>query len=321
MSVPDSPSPGGLFTVGESLALLVAPRGRLAQQSALALRVGGAESNVAIAVARLGAAATWCGRIGDDGFGELVLTTLRGQGVLVRSIPDSVSTSLMVKEQRSAAVTRVTYYRASGPGSRLRPADLPERDIVAAGVLHLTGITPALSNSALETVHAAIDIALAHRVPVSFDVNYRSALWPADTARNVLLDIVRRVQVVFAGEDEAALLLGEVAHPSEAARGIAEFGASEVLIKRGAHGVLAWDGAVERDMRAVPVIAMDPVGAGDAFAAGYLAEKLAGETAERALLTAVHCGAYTVTGFGDWENTPTRADLDLSDAPAGTVLR
>ena len=198
-----------LLAVGETMALLTAAEvGRLRHAGALTLGVAGAESNVAIGARRLGCPAAWVGRVGDDELGELVVSRIRAEGVDVGGVvrDPGAPTSLMLKERRTADLVRVLYYRRNGPGSRLHPDDLDPAQVAAAGVLHVTGITPALSDSARATVDHAVELARAAGVPVSFDLNYRSALWPPEEAAAVCRDLAARADVVFAGDDEAGLL-------------------------------------------------------------------------------------------------------------------
>jgi 2-dehydro-3-deoxygluconokinase len=317
----------GLVTLGETMAALSAPSvGPLRHQPHLHLHVGGAESNVAIAVARLGGAAAWVGRVGDDELGDLVLAQLRGEGVDVRdAVRDpGAPTGLMIKSRRTSTVGRVAYYRRGSAGSRLTPADVPVDRVRAAQVLHVTGITPALSPSARAATFAAVEEARAAGVPVSLDVNHRAALWGADEAGPVLAELAARADVLFSGEDEAGLLLPDGVDrgdPFAVLAGLAALGPAEVVLKRGSRGALAMvaGGVVEVAPRAV--LAVDPVGAGDAFVGGYLAELVAGAGATARLETAAGCGAFAVTVPGDWEGLPTRRDLALLAAPEGTVVR
>lgn len=302
------------------MGLLVTPRvGALQHQHTLELKIGGAESNTAIAAARLGAAATWMGKIGNDGLGELVSATIRGQGVHVHTTVADVPTSLMVKERRSPTATRISYYRATGPGSRLTPDDLDEAAIREAGALHLTGITAALSVSARETVYAAVEIARAAAVPVSFDVNYRSALWSAADASPVLRDLAARADILFVGDDERDLLTSGGASDRLVAEQLSAAGPQEVVLKQGARGAAVYhaDGFIEAP--ALPVGVVDVVGAGDAFAGGYLAEILAGKPVQQRLATAIACGAYATTTLGDWESAPTRQDLQTLGRETGVA--
>jgi len=315
--------PGPLLAVGETMALLAAPQiGRLRHATSLTLGVAGAESNVAIGAQRLGWSAAWVGRVGDDELGELVVSKIRAEGVDVGGVvrdPDA-PTSLMLKERRTAGMVRVRYYRRNGPGARLQPGDLDPAQIAAAGVLHLTGITPALSDSARATVDHAVELARSAGVPVSFDLNYRSALWPPEEAAVVCRDLAARADLVFAGDDEAQLL-GLEGDPAELARGLAGLGAGHAVVKLGERGAVALvDGAVHA-VDPVPVQALDPVGAGDAFVAGYLVETLTGRAVQERLRTAAACGAFAVTVPGDWEGMPSREELEVLGVRPGTVHR
>jgi 2-dehydro-3-deoxygluconokinase len=319
----DRPGPGPLLAVGETMALLTTPEvGRLRHAGSLTLGVAGAESNVAIGARRLGSPAAWVGRVGDDELGELVVSRIRAEGVDVGGVvrDPGAPTSLMVKERRTAAMVRVLYYRRHGPGSRLEPGDLDPARVAAAGVLHVTGITPALSDSARATVEHAVELAREARVPVSFDLNYRSALWPPDRAAAVCRDLAARADLVFASDDEAELL-GLQGEAADLASGLADLGNGHAVVKLGERGaVAAVDGRVHV-VDPVPVQAVDPVGAGDAFVAGYLAETLAGRPVPERLATAAACGAFAVTVPGDWEGLPSRDELAALAHRPGTVQR
>lgn len=311
----------GLFTVGETLALLTSPKvGPLSHQRSLDLSVGGAESNTAIAVARLGGKSTWCGRISSDGVGELVHNSIRAEGVHVIPVTDPGPMSLMLKDRRSAVVTEVQYWRRTGPGSRLHPSDLPEDEIRAAKVLHVTGIPAALSESARATIFAAIEIAAAASVPVSFDVNFRAKLWSAEEAAPVLTDLARRADILFVGDDEVHTLLDNHDDVTATAQHLASWGPREVIVKRGAHGATVLADGIVTSLPAPRVPVVDSVGAGDAFAGGYLAELLVDADVRTRLATGVACGAWAVTGAGDWEAAPRRSDL-AQITSAGGVTR
>lgn len=299
----------GLFTFGETMGLVAADGiGMLEHVRGFTLTIGGAESNVAIGVARLGGEATWLGRIGPDATGDLIERRLRTEGVRTLAVRDDAFTGLMVRHRRSGTQTHVDYHRAGSAGSRLSPADLPS-DLASAEILHVTGITPALSDSARTAVFQAVETARAHGVPVSVDVNYRSKLWSRFDAAPVLRDLVTRADIVFAGPDEAALFLG--ATPPVA--GLAALGPREVVVKDGARGCTAMIDGAPFDVPALPVTVVDPVGAGDAFVAGYLAARMAGSDAAARLHLAIAAGAFAVTVPGDCEGLPTRADLAVSD--------
>ncbi|NRQ32655.1 sugar kinase [Nonomuraea sp. NN258] len=311
-----------LVTFGETMALFAARRtGPLRFARDFDLGLGGAESNVAVGVARLGHRATWIGRVGADEFGDLIRATLTGEGVDTRAITDpDAPTGLMIKGRRTADLVDVRYYRKHSAGSRLRPEDLDEELIAAARVLHVSAITPALSASAREAVRHAIATARAAGVPVSLDVNYRKALWTHDEAGRWLRETIGEVDVLFATEAEGRLI-AEVADPAELAKALAALGPGHVLLKSGARGALELSGGVLRQGRPYRVTEVDPVGAGDAFAAGWLADWLAGAGPDERLATACAAGAFAVTSQGDWESLPRRADLSLLARPADGVSR
>jgi 2-dehydro-3-deoxygluconokinase len=313
----------GLVTVGETMGLLSGTHvGPLRHSSTLTLGIGGAESNVAIGVTRLGGSAGWIGRVGDDPIGDLLLSRLAGEQVDVSHVvrdPD-VPTSLMLKETRTPNVARVVYYRKDGPGARLCPDDIPRDLVASARVLHVTGITPALSRSAAQAVQTAVEAARAAGVVVSVDVNYRGALWSPSEARPVLRDLVSRADIAFAGDDEAELL-GFHGTPQEQAVALSGLGPRQAVVKLGARGAVAVLDGELATVPAHPVHAVDSVGAGDAFVAGFLAEHLHGAPPATALETAARCGAFVVQMPGDWEGLPNRRELAHLDATPGTVLR
>jgi 2-dehydro-3-deoxygluconokinase len=304
----------GAVTIGETMALLTAERtGPLRHVPSMSVGIGGAESNVATALQRLGVPATWIGRVGDDSFGELVLRELRAEGIDVRGIVDATApTGLMVKERRTARSVGVWYYRAGSAGSRLRPEDIAEGALAGAALLHVTGITPALSDSASDAIHHAIQLGRRHGLTVSFDVNYRSKLWSRAAAGKALIDIVRGCDVVFAGPEEASLFAPDHEDdPHSLATAICDLGPSQAIIKLGAQGCAAVIDGERYSRSAVNVAVLDSVGAGDAFVAGYLAELLSDAPPSVRLDTAATTGAFSCTVPGDWEGLPTRAELGL----------
>lgn len=308
-----APRRSGMVTFGETMGLIAAVEtGPLEFVRNFTYGIGGAESNVAIGVARLGSPATWFGRVGSDATGELIERRLQAEQVRAMAIRDNGFTGLMVKHRRFGTTLQVDYHRAGSAGSRLCPDDIPQESIETAALLHITGITPALSASARSAVFHAVRIARSAGVLVSADVNYRSKLWTQETARPVLNDLVAKADLVFAGIEESQLLLGsDEPRPAAAlAKALIALGPQEAVIKQGARGCTAIiDGEVfELPALAVPVV--DPVGAGDAFAAGYIAERLGGLPALPRLQTAIAMGAFAVSVPGDYEGLPRRAELD-----------
>lgn len=289
--------------------------GPLRHSPALDLGTAGAESNTAIGLARLGISVQWVGRVGDDEFGRLITTTMRGEGVQVHAAVDTgAPTGLLIRERRTSAVTRVTYYRDGSAGSRLQVIDLDEATIRGAQVLHVAGITPALSTSAHRTVERAISIANDAGVTVSFDVNYRARLWDRDCAREVLRPLAAASDIVFAGLSEARLLVEDAVPDHQLAEAVQALGPRHVVLKQGRHGACSLVDGVVVESPIFEVSEVDPIGAGDAFAAGYLAEWVAREDPVKMLDTAARCGALVVTVDGDWEGQPSRDELNLLSA-------
>ncbi|SED79864.1 sugar kinase [Jiangella alba] len=300
----------GLVTIGEAMALVAAAEtGGWAHHRAALVSVAGAELNVAVGVRRLGRPATWISRVGADGFGELMLRELRAEGITaVATVDDTRPTGLMVKERPNSLHTRVRYYRAGSAASALTAFDLPLEPIQQAAVLHVTGITPALGPGPASAVQLAVDTAKAAGTTVSLDLNYRSALWSRDDAGAALAPLARQADVLFAGPEEASLIVPE-GDPADMVHALAGLGPRQVVIKMGADGAVSLvDGELWRTP-AVPVQVVDTVGAGDAFVAGYLTELMDGAPVDRRLATAVAAGAFACTSLGDWEGLPTRADL------------
>ena len=302
-----------VLTIGEGIGTLRTQGiGTLALERELTVGTGGAEGNVAIGLARLGVPVTWLGRVGDDGLGARVVRELRAEGVsVIAPVDPDGPTGLMIKETPSAGRSVVTYHRTGSAGSRLSPDDLEGVDLRSFSLLHVTGITPALSASARACIDVAIDRASAAGVAVSFDVNHRSRLWSADAALETYRSIARRSDILFAGADEAALLTGLREDDTPAlATALTALGPAEVVIKLGDRGAIALLGGRMTSRAAIPVAVVDTVGAGDAFVAGYLAERLSGASVEARLELGVRTGAAACTHPGDWEGFPTRRDLD-----------
>lgn len=310
-----------LVTVGEALGLFSTSRiGRYALDPSFSFGIGGAESNVAIGAARLGAAVTWIGRVGSDSTGDHIEQVLIGEGIQTIAIRDPGFTGLMVRHDRFAGTSHVDYHREGSAGSRLCSSDLPADHVRAAEILHLTGITAAISTSARSAVFEAAEIAKDAGVVVSFDINYRRKLWAPDEAAPVLKDLIAHSDIVFAGREESNLVTGESATTGDdAAEHLAGLGLPEVIVKDGAHGCFAIiDGKTYR-LPAKPVTVIDPVGAGDAFVAGYLADRLLDARVEDRLSTAIQVAALAVSAPGDCENLPNRSDL--TTASANDVIR
>ncbi len=266
----------GVATVGETMVVLAPdPPGPLAGAGTLAVGVGGAESNVAAYLARLGHHAVWASRVGADPFGRLVVTQLAAAGVDVAAVtvdPDA-PTGLYVKDPAPEG-SRVHYYRAGSAAARLDRTVLADPRLAGARVLHLSGITAALSDSCRDLVAHALTREPLPGTLLSFDVNHRPGLWPADRAAPVLRRLADRADIVLVGLDEAARLWGCV-DPAGVRRVLPS--PSVVVVKDGPVAATALPRhGPPTAVPALPVRVVEPVGAGDAFAAGYLSALLRG---------------------------------------------
>jgi 2-dehydro-3-deoxygluconokinase len=315
-----APRAGGLVTAGETMGLIVQSEpGSPRDGEPMTFRMAGSESNVAIGIRRLGVAATWIGRVGADPSGELIQRELRAEDVRAIVTTDPAPTGLMIRWRPTPMHGRVDYYRRASAGAQLQPSDIPAEVVAAAAAFHATGITLALGAAPAAAVASAMETAHQAARIVSFDFNYRRALWSPAEAAPALLAAVRGADVVFAGPEEASVVTG-TADPLAAALALEQLGPAQVLIKLGADGCLARIDGTTMALAAPAVTVVDTVGAGDAFVAGYLAELIAGADPARRLATAVAVGAFAVTSSGDWEGLPTRASLALLDG-ADPVLR
>jgi 2-dehydro-3-deoxygluconokinase len=308
-----------VLTFGETMAALRST-GPLRLGGGMHLSIAGAESNVAIGLARLGHEVSWVGVTGADEPGELIRRTLRAEGVDLGSarIEADAPTGLILFESRLSDLVRVTYYRAGSAGSRLSRTDVRAAFAGARPrVLHVTGITCALGDEPLAAVEEAVATARAAGVTVCLDVNYRARQWSAERAAAALRPLLPFVDILVASDDELPVVSGS----TDPVRELRDAGIAEVVVKHGAAGATSHTAAGVVDRPARSVTAVDAVGAGDAFVAGFLSGVLDELDTAARLNRAVTVGAFAVASRGDWEGLPTRADLPLLDGTPGSVAR
>lgn len=310
--------------IGETMAAFRSA-GPLRLGGTATLGIAGSESNVAIGLVRLGVGARWCGVVGDDELGALVVRTLRAEGVETDHVRTDGErpTGLMVIEPTVGGRRRVQYWRRGSAGSTLAPADVEAATSVPLTAVVTSGITAALGPAAAEAARVGLEAARDHRVPGVLAVNFRAALWSVEQAASALPLLAKLASVVIGSGDELALAAGR-ASPEAAERSAERLlaaGVGEVVQTRGGDGATVWSAAGREDAPAVSVDVVDPVGAGDAFSAGYLAARLGGADPKAALHQGVLAGACCVASAGDWEGLPTGADLALLAREPGTVLR
>ncbi|GLJ80801.1 PfkB family carbohydrate kinase [Microbacterium imperiale] len=300
----------GLLAIGETMGM-VAPVAaeRLERADVFRVDAGGAESNVAAHVAALGQPAAWYSHVGDDALGRRVVARVRSRGVDVsRVVVDSRHpTGLYLKDPGHG----VAYYRAGSAAAHLDIADAERLTWDGIAVVHLSGITAALDATAPAFLDRVIDRARDARVTVSFDVNHRAALWPADAAAAPLLDLARRADIVFVGRDEAETLW-DAATADAARRLLPE--TAQLVVKDGAVGATLYTGEERVFESALVVDVVEPVGAGDAFAGGYLAALLAGAAPAERLRAGHDRAALTMATTGDFPDDA--AESPVADIPS-----
>jgi 2-dehydro-3-deoxygluconokinase len=261
-----------VLTVGEALVQIAPPSGaRLATSPVLHAHTGGAEVNVAMALARLGHAAGFVGRVGADPFGDRIVNELSAAGVRIQFVTREQTrpTGIYFKDVTDNG-TGVHYYRDSSAGSMLDVHDV--RPLLhRCRLVHVTGVTAALGARCRSALEAIVANAADAGTPVSFDVNYRSGLWPLSEAAPYLLSVARRADIVFVGLDEATVLWG-VASAEEARELLPS--SSRLVVKDGGTAAYAFTRGGTETVPALTVRVVEPVGAGDAFAAGYLSAVL-----------------------------------------------
>jgi len=310
MSNPHSDLPPQLVTMGETLALLSSwPERPLRHATSLDLTIGGSESNVAIGAARLGVRTAWMGRVGDDEFGQLITRELLAERVLLdTSVDPHRPTGLMLKSRRTGGLAQVTYYRQGSAGANLAIADLDTEILRTATVFHTSAITPALGESARDAVHQSLELCQAFDTRISIDLNYRRVLWDRDTAATEYRYLISKADIVFATEDEARIV-SDADTPAGLAQDLTKLGATNAVIKLGSHGAVACVDGAEVVVQPVPVRVVDSVGAGDAFAAGYLTGLIDGAATKECLAWGNLMGAWSVSTRGDWQGLPNRDEL------------
>lgn len=309
-----------VLTAGEAMGAIRAD-GLVRLGTRARISVAGAEVTVAIGLSRLGHTCRWVGVVGTDQLGALVLRTLRAERVDAAVRTDEAPTGVIVFEERLACVARVDYHRRASAGSLLAPQDLLSAWEPASRVLHVTGLTMAIGDGPAETVRAGVRAARKRGVMVCLDVNHREKLWTSASARRALVPLTDALDVVIASEDELALVAPSGDEEAAQVDSLLECGVDQVVVKLGAQGARAYTRGGTVHVPARPVRPVDPVGAGDAFVAGYLSGLLDGLTVRERLALAVTTGAFVVATTGDWEGLPSRDELGLLDLPAGDVVR
>lgn len=313
--------PGGfdVVTLGEVMALILAEPGMpLTMAGTFSMGVAGAEATTVAGLARLSRRVAYIGRLGADPLGERVLRWLRSEGVATHAVrvdPDA-PTGLIVRDAVADRPIQVVYHRAGSAGSRLSTTDLPLKDIAGARVLHVSALTAMLSPSCAEAVRLAVSTAREAGVTVCFDPNVRRRLGTASDWRAMVDELGAEADLVLVGRDEADWL--GITDPHAWFR---DHGAATVVVKDGSRGAseTGVDGAASAPAR--PTTVVDVVGAGDAFAAGWLDAWLSGHPPTERLRRGAALASLVVGVAGDTSGLPSRGVFDNVLSGGEDVLR
>jgi sugar/nucleoside kinase (ribokinase family) len=311
----ESDMPIDVVTFGEAMMLLVADQpGPLEAAQAFSKRTAGAETNVAIGLARLGLNVAWCSRLGTDSMGRYLLQSIKAEGIDCSHVVSDAAqrTGFMIKGRvQGGGDPEVEYHRKGSAASLFQPVDIDIPWLVGARHLHATGIFAALSENCLAVSVASMEAMRQQGKTVSFDPNLRPSLWASESLmRQTINSLAFRADWVLPGIEEGKLLTGRDS-PEEISRFYLDAGVPLVVIKLGADGAY-WASAQEAAY--VPGFAVekviDTVGAGDGFAAGVISGMLEGLGVNEAVRRGAWIGARAVQVLGDTEGLPTRAQLD-----------
>lgn len=311
--------------IGETMAMLTPMNGvPLHRAEELHCSIGGAESNVAMGLAAMGLDAHWVGRVGHDGFGTRIIEDLKDHGVGVTGVEvdSTLPTGLYIKipaqESDPDAGSSVLYYRQGSAASAMGPATLANPAVAEligkSGLIHLSGITAALSADCRALLEVLLKAPRSGRL-ITFDVNWRAALW-AGQDKSVLRKLANLADIVLVGKDEAEHAFGTT-DESELRALMPD--PAVVVIKNEAISAIALHRDGSRDeVPALSVEVVEPVGAGDSFAAGYLSGVLFGLSQKASLRRGHTAAACTLTVHGDRGPLPEAAELaailECSDA-------
>jgi 2-dehydro-3-deoxygluconokinase len=297
------------------MALLTpADASSLGQADLLRLTVAGAESTVAQYLSNLGHKCAWVSKVGQDPFGRRIVSALAAQGVDTGLIyyDRDAPTAVFFKDPTPSG-SRVYYYRKGSAASAMSATDVAALPLAGVRLIHLSGITPALSSTCAATVDILFDRARQAGAMVSFDINYRPNLWPVKEAGPVLHRLAQRADIVLVGRDEAQTLWG-IGTAAEARELLQP--CPVIVVKDSGVGATEFNGRNITFEPALEVEVIEPVGAGDAFAGGYLSGMLRGLNSGQRLRLGHHLAARALRSLDDYVSV-TPDELDCLLAAAG----
>ena len=292
-----------LVTFGETMLRLSPPSGeRLETATSLEFRTAGAESNVAIAAARLGTSSVWLSKLPDSPLGRRVSNEVRQHGVepCIEWDDEARQGAYYIEQGATPRSTTVIYDRANAAITTARPIERYQQAIRDAEVFYTSGITPALSETLYETTTDLLATAQQAGTTTAFDLNYRSKLWSPTEARETYESLFEDINILVAAERDVHNILNREGTAEELAAGlIGDFGFETVIITRGEEGALAVQDGTTYEQPAFETDTVDAIGTGDAFVGGYLARYIAGDTVGKSLSYAAATAALKRTIEGD----------------------
>lgn len=302
-----------VISIGESLiSLTPQSNGFLRHATSFIPRVAGSETNTLIGLSRLGHSTGWISKVGNDELGKMLLARVKGEGVDTSQVilDKSNQTGLFFKEIINGSDVRVTYYRKNSAAASLSENILNESYFEKAKYLFITGITPALSTDCRNAIFKSIQLAKENGLTIVFDPNIRRQLWKKEAARETILEIARKVDIILPGRSEGFYLF-DTKDYKKIAEKFHSLGASLVVVKLGTEGAYY---STSDKSALVPGFyvetEVDPVGAGDGFAAGLISGLLDNKNVRDSVVRACAVGALATKVNGDYEGLPDRELLN-----------
>jgi 2-dehydro-3-deoxygluconokinase len=305
-----------VVTFGEAMVLLLAEQGMpLDVATSFRRSVAGAESTVAIGLARLGRRTAWIGRVGDDQLGEMVLRTMRAEGVDLSgaSKHPTSATGVLVRDCLIDRPISVVYYRENSAGSHLSPTDLNPDLIASSRILHGSGITPMLSESADAASRHAFMAAKEAGVLVSFDPNLRKTIGPLSNFVDTARAMIKMADFVAVTQEEMRLL-SDCTSISDGCDWLLQQGPKFIAVKMGGDGCVGTDGTSTWHAPGLSVHVTDRVGAGDAWTVGFLDAFLDGHDYERCMQEGNLVAAMAIQVPTDLDGLPNPRQRSIARA-------
>jgi 2-dehydro-3-deoxygluconokinase len=303
-----------LVTIGETMVVLYADKyGPLRYVNTFERQTGGAATNVAVAVYRLGHSAGWISKLGNDEFGKYIYSLFKGEGLDVQEVKfdDKYPTGVFFKETKANSQGRNFYYRNNSAASHLDSKDINEEYIKNADVLHISGITLYLSETSKEATLKAIKIAKKNNVVVTFDPNIRLKISSLEEARQNTFEVAKYVDYFLPSFEELSILLN-LDELNKISKQLIDMGINKSIIKLGEKGAYLSTTKCSEHISGYSVDnIVDSRGAGDAFSGGFIAGLLDGLSIKDAIKQGNKVGAMAITVSGNIEALPEKHELDL----------